>query len=54
VNIGSAESKKGLLFFITALCFSFQVVSVKNLVKASGTGQLKKENYFSLNNSKDL
>ena len=44
VKIGSAESKKGLLFFITALSFGFKWSVEWKLVKATGTAQRNKAN----------
>lgn len=47
-EIGSAESKKGLLFFITALSFGFKCSVEWKLVKATGTAQRNKANDCSL------
>ena len=44
VKIGSAETKKGLLFFITALSFGFKWSVEWKLVKATGTAQRNKAN----------
>jgi hypothetical protein len=44
VKIGSVESKKGLLFFITALSFGFKWSVEWKLVKATGTAQRNKAN----------
>ena len=44
VKIGSAESKKGLLFFITALIFDFKWSVEWKLVKATGKAQRNKAN----------
>jgi hypothetical protein len=44
VKIGSVESKKGLLFFITALSFGFKCSVEWKLVKATGTAQRNKAN----------
>lgn len=47
VKIGSVESKKGLLFFITALSFGFKWSVKWKLVKATGTAQRNKANDWS-------
>jgi len=47
VKIGSVESKKGLLFFITALSFGFKWSVEWKLVKATGTAQRNKANDWS-------
>jgi hypothetical protein len=44
VKIGSVESKKGLLFFITALSFDFKWSVEWKLDKATGTAQRNKAN----------
>ena len=44
VKIGSVESKKGLLFFITALSFGFKWSVKWKLVKATETAQRNKAN----------
>jgi hypothetical protein len=44
VKIGSVESKKGLLFFITALSFGFKWSVERKLLKAIGTAQRNKAN----------
>jgi hypothetical protein len=44
VKIGSVESKKGLLFFITALSFDFKWSVEWKLVKATKAAQRNKEN----------
>ena len=47
VKIGSVESKKGLLFFITALSFGFKWSVKWKLVKATETAQRNKANDWS-------
>jgi hypothetical protein len=47
-EIGSAESKKGLLFFITALSFGFKCSVKRSFFQATGTAQRNKANDCSL------
>jgi hypothetical protein len=44
VKIGSAETKKELLFFLAALFFGFKWSVKWKLVKATGTAQPNKAN----------
>ena len=44
VKIGSAETKKELLFFLAALSFGFKWPVEWKLVKATGTAQRNKAN----------
>ena len=44
VKIGSAETKKELLFFLAALSFGFKWSVEWKLVKATGTAQRNKAN----------
>ena len=44
VKIGSAESKKGLLFFITALSFGFKCSVERSFFQATRTAQRNKAN----------
>jgi hypothetical protein len=47
-EVGNAEIKKGLLFFLAALSFGFKWSVERKLVKATGTAQRNKANDCSL------
>jgi hypothetical protein len=48
-RLGAQKTKKGLLFFITALSFEFKWSVKWKLVKATGTAQRNKANDWSEN-----